>query len=70
MIERLFILVFLHPIFQAMCSIVFQHALASVIERKITLMRDACFKASITITFHDLYVGDIRGAMNEITSYH
>ncbi len=53
-----------------MCSISFQHALAPVIERKIMLTRDTCFKAPITIRFHDLHASDIEGAMNEITSDH
>jgi hypothetical protein len=31
---------------------------------------DACSKPPITIRSHDLHVGDIRGAVGEITSYH
>jgi hypothetical protein len=37
---------------------------------KIVLVGDACSKPPIIIKFHDLHVGDIRGAMGEITSYH
>jgi len=70
MIERSFILVFLHLIFRQHVSIVFQCALASTIERKIALMGDACSRPCVTIKSHDLHVGDIRGAMGEITSYH
>ncbi len=31
---------------------------------------DACFRPSTTIKSHNLHVGDIRGAMGEIASYH
>jgi hypothetical protein len=41
-----------------------------VIERKITLVGDACSRPSINIRFHNLHVGDIRGVESEITSYH
>jgi hypothetical protein len=34
------------------------------------LMRDACFKPPISIIFHNLHVGDIIGAVGEITFYH
>jgi len=40
-------------------NIMFQHALAFVIERKVVLTRDVCFKPLIVIRFHDLHVGDI-----------
>jgi len=50
-------------------NIAFQCALASVIERKIALAGDVCFKPPTTIRFHDLHVGHIRGAMDEIVSY-
>jgi len=33
-------------------------------------MGDARFRPCITIKSHDLHVGDIKGAMGEITSYH
>ncbi len=46
-----------------------QHVLAFTIEKKITLAKDVCSKPLITIKFHDLHVGDIRGVMGEITSY-
>ncbi len=51
-------------------SIVFQRALAFVIERKITLVEDVCFKPLIIFRSHDFHVGDIRGVVNEIASYH
>jgi hypothetical protein len=51
-------------------SIALQHALASIIERKIVLASDACSKPPITIKFHNLHVGGIKGAMSEITTYH
>jgi hypothetical protein len=47
-----------------------QHALASIIERKIKLEGDVCPKLPITIRFHNLHVGNIKGAMGEIASYH
>jgi hypothetical protein len=37
---------------------------------KITLASDACFGPPIIITSHDLRVGDNRGAVGEIVSYH
>jgi hypothetical protein len=43
---------------------------AFVIERKIVLAVDACFRPPIIIRSHDLHVGDIKRAMGEITSYH
>jgi hypothetical protein len=51
-------------------SIAFQHALTSTIKRKIVFTCDACFRPSTTIKSHNLHVGDIRGAMGEIASYH
>ncbi len=51
-------------------NIAFQHTLTSAIERKIVLANDACSRPPIIIQSHDLHVGDIRGAMGEITSYH
>jgi len=39
-------------------------------ERKIALVRDACFRPPIIIRSHNLHVGDIRGVEGEITSYH
>jgi len=47
-----------------------QHALASTIEKNIALARNVCFRRPIIIRFHDLHVGNIRGAMGEISSYH
>jgi hypothetical protein len=44
-------------------------ALAFVIKRKITLVGDVCSKPPTTIRSHDLHVGHIRGAMDEIVSY-
>ncbi len=51
-------------------SIVLQHALASAIERKITLAGDACSRPPIAIKFHDLHASDLKGAVGEIASYH
>jgi len=34
------------------------------------LAGDAYFRPPITIKSYDLHVGDIRGVMGEITSYH
>jgi hypothetical protein len=45
-------------------------ALAFVIERKITLARDVCFKLPITIRSHDLHVDNIKRVVGEIASYH
>jgi hypothetical protein len=56
--------------FRQHVSIAFQHALTSIIERKITLVGDACSRPPIIIRFHDLHAGNIRGAVGEITSYH
>jgi hypothetical protein len=33
-------------------------------------MGDVCFRPLITIGFHNLHVGDIRGDVGEISSYH
>ncbi len=51
-------------------SIALWCALAFTIERKITLTGDACSRPPINIKPHDLHVGDIRGAVGEIASYH
>ncbi len=56
--------------FKQCVSIVFQHVLTFVIDRKITLAGDAYSRPLIIIQFHDLHLGDIRGAMGEIVSYH
>ncbi len=56
--------------FRQRVNIVFQHALASIIERKIVLASDACSRPPTTIRSHNLHVGDIKGAMGEIASYH
>jgi hypothetical protein len=50
--------------------ITLQHALTYVIKKKIVLASDACSKPRIIIKFSDLHVGDIRGAVGEIASYH
>jgi hypothetical protein len=55
--------------FKQHVSITLQHALASVIERKIALAGDACFKLPITISFHNLHASNIRRVVGEITSY-
>jgi hypothetical protein len=31
---------------------------------------DTCSRPLIIIRFHDLHIGNIRGAMDKITSYH
>jgi hypothetical protein len=51
-------------------SIVLQCALTFVIERKIALARGVCFKPPIIFRFHNFHVGDIRGVVSEIASYH
>ncbi len=51
-------------------NIAFQHALASLTKRKITLAGDACSNPSITIRSHNLHASDIRKALGEIASYH
>ncbi len=56
--------------FRQHVSVVFQHALASTIKKKITLTSDAYSRPPITIRSHDLHVGDIKGAVGEIASYH
>jgi hypothetical protein len=56
--------------FRQCVNIDFQCALTSAIERKIVLVDDVCFRPPITIKSHDLHVGDIRGVVGDITSYH
>ncbi len=56
--------------FKQHVNITLQCALASAIERKIALTGDACSKPPTTIRSHDLHVGDVRGAVGEIASYH
>jgi hypothetical protein len=56
--------------FKQRVSIILQHALASIIERKIVLVGDACSRPPITIKSNNFHVGDIRGAVGEIASYH
>ncbi len=56
--------------FKKHINIAFQHALTFVMEKKITLVGDACFKPSITIRSHNLHEGNIRKVVGEITSYH
>jgi len=51
-------------------STALQHALTFAIEKKIELVSDACFRTPITIKSHDLHACDIRGAVDEIASYH
>ncbi len=55
--------------FRQRVSITFQCALASIIERKIALVGDACSRPPITIRSHDLHVGNIKGVVGEITSW-
>jgi hypothetical protein len=56
--------------FKHCVSIAFQRPLVSIIERKIVLAGDACFKPSITIRSHDLHASDIRRGVGEVASYH
>jgi len=56
--------------FRQHINIALQHALTSTIERKIALASDVCFRPPTIIRSHNLHVGDIRGAMGEIVSYH
>jgi len=56
--------------FKQCASIVFQHVLAFAIERKIALANDVYSKPPTIIRFHNLHVGDIKGAMGDIVSYH
>jgi hypothetical protein len=51
-------------------NIAFQHALAYAIERKIVFTGGAYSKPPIIIRSHDLHIGDIKGVVNEIISYH
>jgi len=55
--------------FRQHVNIAFQHALASVIKRKITLVGDVCSKHPITIKSHDLHASDIRKVVDEIIFY-
>ncbi len=61
---------FCFQFFKQRVNIALRCALAFVIERKITLVGNVCSKPPITIRSHDLHVGNIRGAMGEIASYH
>jgi hypothetical protein len=56
--------------FKQCVSIVLQCVLASIIKKKIVLVGDVYFRPPIIIRFHDLHVGNIRGAVGEIASYH
>jgi hypothetical protein len=56
--------------FKQRVNIALQHVLIFIINRKITLVGDACFRPPIIIRSHDLHVGDVRGAIGEIFSYH
>jgi hypothetical protein len=60
----------LHSIFQVAFSIALQCALAFVIEKKIALVGDVCFRPPTIIKFHDSHASDITGAVGEIISYH
>jgi hypothetical protein len=56
--------------FKQRVNIALQRALVSTIESKIVLASDVYFKPPIIIRSHDLHVGNIRGAMGEISSNH
>ncbi len=51
-------------------SIALQRVLTFVIERKITLVGDVCFRPPIIIWSEDFHLGNIRGAMGDIVSYN
>ncbi len=70
MIERSFILLFFHSIFQITCQYFFQCALTFTIEKKIVLASDVCSRPHITIRSHNLHASDIRRVVGEIISYH
>jgi hypothetical protein len=63
-------LFFFIQFFRLCVNITFQHDLTSTIERRIVLVGNVCFKSPITIRPHNLHVGDLRGAVGEIASYH
>jgi len=56
--------------FKQCVNIAFQCALTFIIKRKIVLVGDVCSRFFITIRSHNLHVGDIKGVVGEITSYH
>jgi hypothetical protein len=56
--------------FKQHVSIAFHCALASIIERKITLISDACSKPPSTIRSHNLHPCDIRRDVDDIALYH
>jgi hypothetical protein len=56
--------------FKQCVNIVFQCALTSIIERKIVLLINVCFKPPIIIRSHNLHVSNTKGVVGEITSYH
>jgi hypothetical protein len=56
--------------FKQCASIVFQHVLAFAIKRKIALVNDVYSRPPTIIKSHNLHVGDIKGAMGDIVSYH
>jgi hypothetical protein len=51
-------------------NIIFERALAFAIKRKFALASDVCSKPRITSRSHDLHASDIKGDVNETTSYH
>jgi hypothetical protein len=53
-----------------MCYTALQHVLASTLKRKITLADDASSSPPIIIRSHNLHASDIKGVVDEITSYH
>jgi hypothetical protein len=56
--------------FKLHVNIALQCALASTIERKITLVRDAYSRPPIIIRSHNLCANDIRGVVAKIASFH
>jgi hypothetical protein len=61
--EVIYLCLFAFHFFKERVNIAFQHALIFATDKKITLMRDACFKSSIIIKSHNLHVVNIKGAV-------
>jgi hypothetical protein len=69
MIRRSFIVNFCIQFFRQHVKYGLHNILASIIERKIALVGDACSRPPIIIMFHDLHAYDIRRVVGEIASY-
>jgi hypothetical protein len=68
--EVIYPLYFSIQFFKQHINVIFQHVLASTIEKLIALVGDAYFRPPIIIRFHNLHAGDNRKVMGEITSSH